>query len=525
MNNEQHGPASLDSIPFFTTPDNGAAGSEKPAKRRSRVGAVPTSAAQHLAGSLDTKRQANTVAGGSLPEHEPETPSIEELESSYFGITPDEKSYWEAINEIYEEASANHSRALEEHAGLTDEEIEEIARTHFQQAIRNYITRQVTLSGTEARWDDQVKQRAEKDLFNRMFRLGRFEDFIQDPTIENVHVNGHENVFVKRSDGTTEQMPPFAGSDEEMIDEISKILQRKGEGARAFDQANPVVHADLNESVRLVGTLPPLALRPTLVLRIHRLLDVTLDDMVRYGNLTAAMAHFLKVAVKAERSVIVSGYGGVGKTTLLRALADQIDPDEQIVTIETERELHLHKLSSRRLPPIAHEYRPAGESGAGEFSLEKAMETALRENARRVFVGEVRGNEVMAMIRAIQSGAGAFTTVHAEAPEEGIDVLTGLASRELSETYVARQLGRLVHFVVQLDMVEIEGRMQRRMVEISQVTPGEGDRGIALSPIFKLDVDAGDTDAKFIGLPSDERLLKRMRRYGLDTDRLQAGGF
>lgn len=519
----EQGPASLDSVPFLGSAPLEQSGGQ--VRRRARV-TVPESATAHLTGELGRGRRSAQPAPREILSAGPGP--LAEFEQE-FAEPVDEDEYWVAITEIYEEAANLQATALEQRRDLDQDQIEELGRNHFQTAIRNYLTRSVTAYGTESGWDEATRNRAARDLFNRMFRLGRYQDFVEDETIENVHINGYENVFVKRVDGSTERVQPVARNDDEMVAEFSKFLQRKGEAARPLDQANPDVDADLMESVRLAATLPPLSLRPSMVLRIHRHLDITLDDMVRYENLTPAMAHLLKVAVAAERSVIVSGYGGVGKTTLLRALADQIDPYEQIVTIENERELHLHKLSSRVLPPVAFEYRAPGESGAGEWTLDDAVNKALRKNARRIFVGEVRGGEISAMIRAMQGGAGTFSTAHAETPEECIDVLLGLGSKVHDHGYTARQLGRLVHFVVQMDTMVKDGTKIRRITEISQVTPhemqpGQGGTGVGLTPLFKLDPSTGDTTARFVSLPTDEKLLERLKRHGLDTQLLQSGG-
>ncbi|MGB0191891.1 MAG: ATPase, T2SS/T4P/T4SS family, partial [Nocardioides sp.] len=158
--------------------------------------------------------------------------------------------------------------------------------------------------------------------------------------------------------------------------------------------------------------------RPSVVIRRHRLMEITLDDLVERQMLTPVAASFLRAAVRARKSIVVSGSQGAGKTTLVRALCAEIDPLEAIGTFETEYELHLHELGRHR---IVHpwEARPgSGERGldgrmAGEFTLDDAMVDSFRFNLARQIVGEVRGKEVWAMIKAMESGTGSISTTHA----------------------------------------------------------------------------------------------------------------
>ena len=147
--------------------------------------------------------------------------------------------------------------------------------------------------------------------------------------------------------------------------------------------------------------------------------NITLEQLVDNGTLSPLAAEFLTALVQAGKTIVISGFGGDGKTTLMRALAEKIGPLEQIVTIEKERELHLDRLDSRLVPPIELQARPgSGERAAdgstiGEYTLTMAMEKALRLNSARILVGEVRGSEIGAMISAMQTGAGTYCTVHA----------------------------------------------------------------------------------------------------------------
>lgn len=513
-------PANLSTLPFFHATDD-ASGAKAPGKGKRSI-YVSDGAASHLTSGLNAAPRQDNL------EPATEEPFEERTQDELVGTgSTNEGDYWESLAVIRQYAAELHSNdlgKLADRGSLTDEDREAMGHKNIALAVREHVSRQINTAGVDGAWSSLSQDKARRDIFNYMFRLGRFQQMIDDPSIENIHINGCENVWVERVNGKMEQLEAIADTDEQLVEDIRFLLQNSGAAARSFDQANPDVDADLLESVRLAATLPPVSLRPTAVFRIHRYIDITLEEMVEKENLTAAAAHLLRILVKSERSVVVSGFGGVGKTTLLRALADQVDPYEQIVTIEKERELHLHKLKSRKVPPVALQYRPAGEGGMGEYTMQKASDKALRLNARRIFVGEVRGDEFPPMIRAMQTGAGTFSTTHAETPEDCIDALVGLGSREFSEDYVSRQLARHIDVVVQMDKVtQPDGSKLRKVTHIAEVLPGEGEHNVASHNLFFLDVLNGDRDARFVSLPQNERLRRRLEQNGLDKSFLQAG--
>lgn len=481
----------------------------------SRESAVP--AYQHLRNSPPARavRQPNRVAV-SRP-----VPPNTRLE---------EEQLWEVVDKLKAEVSQRQADALVDLPATIGREAEEaLGRETIAAVVTEHVDRLVAAEGQVADWDPQLRLQVEQLLFDGIFRLGRLQPLVDDETIENIHVHGANKVFVQRSGSKVlVEADPIVSSNEELVAFLQQLSRSKGDGARDFSAASPTLHLDLPAGelqVRLHATMDPLTQYPTAIFRIHRHLDISLEQMIAMGTITAAAAHFLETAVKAGMSIVVSGVPGDGKTTMVRALADNIDPYAQIVTVETERELHLEKLSSRAVPPIAYEYIPAGESGAGERTLAASMSDGLRDNARYLIAGEVRrGDEVEVMVRAMQVGVGTLSTTHAFDPEDCVEALLGLGGKEYGEEYMARQLGRHLKFIVQMGFVRVGGRDVRRVTHISEVRlSSDGARGVSTMDVFRLDEAKGDTQAQFIRAPEAPRTRAELARAGLAFGDLEEG--
>ncbi|WP_188109381.1 CpaF family protein [Paeniglutamicibacter gangotriensis] len=470
---------------------------------------VPASAKNHLSGGAGVGRR---VAGETSVANA----------SGTMNFSEDSEAYWETITSLRGQAAELQSQELLLRPELDKEAREQLGRQHIKQVVLDNVKLQIRTMGQEGSWTEETQRSVERTLFDYMFGLGPFQKFVDDPTIENVTVIGCDEVWTEHVGGEMRRQTPIAPSDRVLVDDVQFLLNRKEEEARAFDQAHPDVDADLMEMVRLAGVTAPVTPRPTLVLRVHRFLNITLSEMVTKGNLTEAAAHFLRVLVDAKRSVVISGYAGDGKTTMLRALVNEFDPYEQVITLEIERELHLHHLENRIVSPISLQYRPAGESGGvGEYTMWDASRKALRLNSQRLIVGEVRGDEIGPMIRAMQTGAGSLSTTHAEDPEDCVEALVGLASQTYTEEYAKRQIARHIDFVVQLNRIEQpDGTKLRKLTHISEVLPHEST-GVAVLDIFKLDEDNDDEDAHFIRLPQDGRMRRKLQRHGLNEELLR----
>jgi Flp pilus assembly CpaF family ATPase len=254
-------------------------------------------------------------------------------------------------------------------------------------------------------------------VFDRRYGLGVLQPYLQRDDVENIVVNGHAQTWVTYTDGSKEPGPAVAASDEELIEWV-QLLARRGNSGREFSRANPLLDLALADGVRL-AVVHWVSRRPYLALRVHRLVDVTLDQLTQLGTLTGPVAQFLRAALRARRNLVVCGEVNTGKTTLVRALANELDPDERIITLESDFELFLDdpQLRHRHHDVVAWEARRPNSEGAGEVHLQDLVPASLRMNPDRVIVGEARQGELAPMLEVMYSGArGSMCTLHVHRP-------------------------------------------------------------------------------------------------------------
>lgn len=353
----------------------------------------------------------------------------------------------------------------------------------------------------------QQQEATARAVFDALFRLGRLQPLVDDDRVENIIITGHDHVLLELTDGTVLEAPAVADSDTELVDFLVFLASRSEVNARGFSEAQPRLHLRLDGGSRLAAAawVTP---RPSVVIRRHRLMEVTLEDLVDRDMLTPVAASFLRAAVKARKSIVVSGSQGAGKTTLVRALCAEIDPLEAIGTFETEYELHLHELPARHRIVHPWEARPgSGERGpdgreAGEFTLDEALVDSFRFNLSRQIVGEVRGKEIWAMIKAMESGTGSISTTHATDAIAALRKLVTCAmeagshvTHELATSKLAATIDLIVHLDMSTDTTAGQPRRRRRVAEIIAVDPGERDTGYAATHVFAPGVDGTATPA------------------------------
>jgi pilus assembly protein CpaF len=328
-----------------------------------------------------------------------------------------------------------------------------------------------------------------------LFGLGRLQPLVDDPDVENIEINGCDQVWVCYADGREEPGPPVADSDAELIEQLQLLAARLGSGERAFTTASPVLHDRLDDGSRLAAmawTTP----RPQLVIRRHRVRDVDLDDLIGLGTLDSALAAFLRSALHAGKNMVVTGLQNAGKTTLVRALANEFGPLERFATIEREYELHLNDLPGRHPRVVAMEAREGSHevdaSGrrAGEVTLEQLVRDALRMNLRRIIVGEVRGGEVLPMLEAMSTGDGSLCTIHARSAGRAIDRIVTLAMSAgvgISDAFAYRLVAGAVDVLVHIQLLDestLGGARHRFVSEVLEIN-GIGEVGRpALTTIF-----------------------------------------
>ena len=323
-------------------------------------------------------------------------------------------------------------------------------------------------------WPVETEMAVAAAVMAALFGLGRLQPLVDDPLVENIEVDGCDSVWISYADGRDRRGEPVADSDAELIELLQLLAARTGADERTFTSAHPSLHLRLEDGSRLAAmawTTP----RPHVVIRRHRVKDVDLDDLVRLGTLDAVLAGFLRSAVHAGKNVVVTGLQNAGKTTLVRALANEFGPMERFATIEKEYELHLHDLPERHPRVVAMEAREGSTERdahgrrSGEVTLTDLVTDALRMNLRRIIVGEVRGAEVLPMLEAMSTGDGSMCTLHARSAQHGIDRIVTLclsAGISMTESFAYRLLAGSVDLVVHLNLVDesADGGPKRRFV-------------------------------------------------------------
>ena len=373
--------------------------------------------------------------------------------------------------------------------------------------------RRQSLSGEVTALDagEPVLAAARQALLAELAGLGRLQPLLDDEQVNDIHVVGHNTVFVITDDGTKEPMPAVADSDEQLIERFQRVAAR-GTTARSWDRAHPTLDLRLASGHRLSAVME-VTPRPTITIRRPSWTLDRLEQFVAVGSLTEELARFLGAAVRARLNIVVAGGQGAGKTTLMRAMLNEVAGDERIVTAEDARELRLDELVDTRgvrLHPdvVALETREANSEGAGRFSLSDCLHLAKRLNPDRVVVGEVRSVEAGQMVDAmLGSAGGSMCTVHASSSHKAIGRLRSLMTLHgtLGELAAMELLTDAVDLVVYQVKEPVSGR--RYVAEVAEVSMADGH--VTFHDVF---VPGVDGLAVLRGLP--HHLGERLHPFG-----------
>lgn len=269
------------------------------------------------------------------------------------------------------------------------------------------------LTGATVALSVEEEDRVSQAVYDSIFGLGRLQRLLDDPSIENINVNGCDCVVVRYADGSRNEVEPVADSDSELIEIIRNAAARLGASERRFDLGSPYVDLQLPDGSRLAAVMS-VSDRPSVAIRRHRFKQVDLGDLVRLGTMPQPVADLLKALVLARRNIMVSGGTGAGKTTLLRSLIAAIPSWERLITIEDSRELSVKEMGTHA-DVVSFEERLANVEGEGRITASDMVRMGLRMSPDRVIVGEVRGQEVVAMLNAMgQGNDGSLSTIHAK---------------------------------------------------------------------------------------------------------------
>jgi len=335
------------------------------------------------------------------------------------------------------------------------------------------------------------RQVLNQELFDEVMGLGPLETLLKDESVNDILVNGPQQIFVERS-GKLELTDITFKDERHLLRIIDKIVSAVG---RRVDESNPYVDARLKDGSRFNAMVPPIAVDGSLVsIRKFKKDKLGIDDLVQFGAFTEEMAAYLQAAVATRLNIIVSGGTGSGKTTTLNALSSFIDNAERILTIEDTAELQLQQTHVGRM-----ESRPPNVEGKGEVSPRDCLKNALRMRPDRIIVGETRGEEVIDMLQAMNTGHdGSMTTIHANSARDGVSRLENMiamAGIEMPLKAVRSQISSAVNLIVQASRLQ-DG--SRRMTSITEITGMEGDV-ISMQEVFRFQRVGLTPENKIIG--------------------------
>ncbi len=369
----------------------------------------------------------------------------------------------------------------------------------------------VTLQANGVRLPPVQQSRLESEVLAEILGFGPLDILLADPTITEIMANGPHLVFVEKL-GRIQESTVHFNDDAHMMRIIERIIRPLG---RRVDRKSPMVDARLPDGSRVNVIIPPSAIDgPTLTIRKFASKKLNVEDLVRFGTLTAGMSEFLRACVVSRLNVVVAGGTGSGKTTLLNVLSNFIPDTDRIVTIEDSAELQLNKRHVVRL-----ESKPPEVDGSGRVSIRDLVTNALRMRPDRIVVGEVRSAEALDMLQAMNTGHdGSLTTLHANTPRDVIsrlETMSLMAGIDLPVKVVREQIAAAVDLIVE------QARLRdgsRKIVQITEVQGMEGDI-VVLQDIFRYAERGADSEGRVFGdmLPTGIR-----PKF---TPRLEVAGF
>jgi pilus assembly protein CpaF len=481
----------------FKKPDGSDA---KPALRPVTQGTPAPTAATPATPAAATPPKAAVVPPkpglGARPATVPATPEAAAADK--------EKKRKERLMELKVEL---HKRLLE---SLNLSALEHATEANLRAEIADIASEALSEMSVALNKDDRAT--LNQELYDEVMGLGPLEPLLKDETVSDILVNGPQRIFVERGGKLT--LTDITFKDERhLLRIIDKIVSAVG---RRVDESNPYCDARLADGSRFNCMVPPVAVDGSLVsIRKFKKDKLGIADLVRFGAFTEEMAAYLQAAVSTRLNIIVSGGTGSGKTTTLNALSSFIDNTERVLTIEDTAELQLQQVHVGRM-----ESRPPNVEGKGAVTQRDCLRNALRMRPDRIIVGETRGEEVIDMLQAMNTGHdGSMTTIHANNARDGISRLenmVAMAGIDMPLKAVRSQIASAVNLIVQASRLQ-DG--SRRMVSITEITGMEGEV-ISMQEIFRYERLGVEPSGKIIGRFNAtgvrSHYSERFRQWGYD---------
>ena len=410
-------------------------------------------------------------------------------------------------NRSYRELKQRIHALLLERVDL--ESMQRLTQEQIRDELRSLVER--LLDEEAVVINDVERKNLTRDIRNEMLGFGPLETLLSDPTVSDILVNGHKQVYVERR-GKLELTDVVFNDDAHLMKIIDKIVSRVG---RRIDESSPMVDARLPDGSRVNAIIPPLAIDgPVMSIRRFSVDPLRLADLVAYGSMTAEMAEVLQGLGKAKMNILISGGTGSGKTTMLNVISGFISHTERIVTVEDAAELQLQQPHVVRL-----ETRPPNIEGKGEVSQRALVRNALRMRPDRIILGEVRGAEALDMLGAMNTGhEGSMATIHANTPRDAItrlENMISMAAANLPSKAIRQQISSAISVVVQVSRL-IDGK--RKVTSIQEITGMEGDV-ITMQEIFSFKQTGVGESGAVVGYFSASGIrphfLERLKSFGI----------
>ncbi len=348
-------------------------------------------------------------------------------------------------------------------------------------------------------------------IYSSIRGLGILDEIMADDSITEVMINGPDHVFIER-DGRLMELDRGFESERRLEDVIQRIV---GQAGREVNQANPIVDTRLPDGSRVNVVLPPISLvGPVVTIRKFSKTPMTMEQLIRYGSLTPEIARILGLLVKAKYNIFISGGNGSGKTTFLNALSNFIPRDERIITIEDSAELKISGVENL----ISMETRNANTAGTGQISIKDLIKASLRMRPERIVVGEVRGEEALDMLQAMNTGHdGSLSTGHANSSRDMLSrletmVLQGATGMPLLA--IRQQIASALDIIIHLSRLRDHSRKTMEITEVLGMKDGE----IELNPLYVFEEDENSTLEKVSGR------LRRTDNPMVNTEKFRLAG-
>ncbi|MDP3195054.1 CpaF family protein [Tabrizicola sp.] len=465
-------------------------------KKDTPPGARPVQSAAPVAASAATA--ATAARAPAAPPPVQQRPPAEAVAADR------EKKRKERLTELKVEI---HKRLLED---LNLSALESASEQQLRTEITSLATEALDEMSVALNKDDRLA--LTQELYDEVMGLGPLEPLLKDDTINDILVNGPKRIFIERA-GKLELSDVTFRDERHLLRIIDKIVSAVG---RRVDESNPYCDARLQDGSRFNCMIPPIAVDGSLVsIRKFKKDKLKVEDLVRFGAFTEEMAAYLQAAVSCRLNIIVSGGTGSGKTTTLNALSSFIDNHERVLTIEDTAELQLQQVHVGRM-----ESRPANVEGKGAVTQRDCLRNALRMRPDRIIVGETRGEEVIDMLQAMNTGHdGSMTTIHANNPRDAVSRLENMVAMsgiEMPLKAMRSQIASAVNLIVQASRLQ-DGT--RRMTSVTEITGMEGEV-ISMQEVFRFERLGVEPSGKIIGRFNATGIRSaysdRFRQWGFD---------